>query len=205
MTHINDPVIDRNWLVPTGKVRGHVYDGRNRAEIYAPVVISKNQVVNFERPDGRFSAPMWPHVLFMRDLKTFLSSVVRLAEDVGDPNLPRLSVPAWDWCADRALAGHKYIWFDLWASLPAYRIAVGQYIGIDVDGSAWQRVSPFGGTHEKPGSSFDGVDFDGNASGMKPWKRDMSSSKIYQRYATKERIEKNNQLIHEAANRDNWP
>jgi hypothetical protein len=188
--HVNDPAIDLPTLTPTGG--GHRYNGMERTINTLPIQISEpNLVVNFERPDCREEFLDMPQIIFIRDFKNFLSSVVRLSIDLNDPELPELSVPAWDWCADKALDGSPFILFDGWVSDENYRNSIAKFVGIQTDGKPWQRVSPFGGTEERPGSSFDSLRFDGKASLMSVTYRDESQSEIYQKYATKERLEKN--------------
>lgn len=153
-----------------------------------------DQVINFERPDCRYAFLPWPSIIFIRDFKTYLSSVVRIAEKMEDPDLPDLSVPAWDWCYERIALGFPYVFFDQWATSKSYRLAVAKYLGIATDGQPWSRVSPFGGTLTERGSSFDGMQYDGRAHEMGVTSRDKSDSPIYQRYATQDRINANKQL-----------
>lgn len=184
--HVNDPTIKHRVLYPNGG--GHIYKGAERTESSAPIgAWEPNVVVNFERPDCRELFLPWRPIVFVRSLETFLSSVTKLAEDTGKPNLPDLSVLAWDWCMSRIEWGMPYVHFDRWASSRDYRMDVAEGLGIATNGDPWHRVSPFGGTEANRGSSYDGMQFDGEAHKMRVTSRDESQSPIYQRYATPER------------------
>lgn len=194
VTHVNNPVLnDDGGISPTGAFLGHAYNGEMRTEIGEGVYSLKDSVINIERPDCHLLPPK-PAIIVVREFNNFLSSVVRLAETLGDPSLPELSIPAWEWCAAQAVNGAPHILFDEWASNRSYMIAIGRQLGIITDGEPWERVSPFGGTREHPGSSFDGMTKDGMARLMDVCFRDKSDSPIFKTYATPERLALNERL-----------
>lgn len=202
-THLNDPFIKGNTITPQG---GHKYEGRERVHYNLPMgAWETNLVANFERPDCRGMLLPWRPIIFIRSLETFLSSVVKLAHKLDQPDLPDLSVPAWDWCIERVSQGMPYVHFDRWVESAEYRIQVARSLGFETDGAPWERVSPFGGTKEKPGSSFDSTNLDGRASEMSVTFRDESQSPIYQRYATPERLEANKILSYDSPISHNRP